>query len=93
MASSATMLEGEGRFSSLVQSRGICVSRWRWESESNEAFADDQPQYPDLQGNINAVPKGAQAVSASIRALPDLTRQSPVTYSVIEETVEGFWAD
>ena len=34
--------------------------------------------------------KGVQEVSATIRALPDLTRHSPAAYSVIEETVEGF---
>jgi hypothetical protein len=56
----------------------------------NEDFTDDQPQYPDLRGNINAVFKGVQEVSATIRALPDLTRQSPVANSVIEEIVEGF---
>jgi hypothetical protein len=36
------------------------------------------------------VVKGVQEVSATIRALPDLTRQLPVAYSVIEEIVEGF---
>jgi hypothetical protein len=59
-------------------------------SESNEVFTDNQPQYPDLRGNINAVIKGVQEVSTTIRELPDLTRQSPVAYSVIEEIVEGF---
>ena len=58
--------------------------------ESNEVFTDYQPQYPDLLGNINAVFKGVQHVSVTIRTLPDLTRQSPVAYSVIEAIVEGF---
>jgi hypothetical protein len=66
---------------------------WRRGSESNEVFTDDQPQYPDLRGNINAVFTGVQEVSVTIRALPDLTRQSPVAYSVIEEFVEGFVED
>jgi hypothetical protein len=65
--------------------------------ESNEDFTDYLPQYPDLRSNINAVFTGVQEVSATICELPDLTCHSPVAYSVIEEIVEeiveGFWAD
>jgi len=57
---------------------------------ANEVFTDDEPQYPDLPGDINTVFKGVREVSATIRALPGLTRQSPVAYSVIEEIIEGF---
>jgi hypothetical protein len=59
-------------------------------SESNEVFTDCQPQYPDLQEDINADFTGLQEVSDTIRPLPDLTRHIPVAYSVIEEIVEGF---
>jgi hypothetical protein len=65
-------------------------SNWRRGSESNEVFTDCQPQYPDLQGDINADFTGLQAIFNTIRSLPDLTRHIPAAYSVIEEIVEGF---
>ncbi|MGD0351850.1 MAG: hypothetical protein ABSB84_16265 [Verrucomicrobiota bacterium] len=64
--------------------------QWRRGSESNEVFTDNQPQYPDLQGDFNADYTGLQEVSDTIRQLPDLTRHLPAYYSVIEEIVEGF---
>jgi hypothetical protein len=63
---------------------------WRRGSESNEVFTDCQPQYPDLQGYFNADFTEVQEVFNTIRQLPDLTRHLPVSYSVIEEIVEGF---
>jgi hypothetical protein len=63
---------------------------WRRGSESNGVFTDYQPQYPDLQGYFNADLTTVQAVSDTIRQLPDLTRHLPVAYSVIEEIVESF---
>jgi hypothetical protein len=42
------------------------------------------------RGKINADFTGVQAVSVTIRPLPDLTRHLPAAYSVIEEIVEGF---
>jgi hypothetical protein len=59
-------------------------------ARANEVFTDDQPQYPDLQGYLYADFTRLREVSPTIRELPDLTRASPVTCSVIEELVEGF---
>jgi hypothetical protein len=59
-------------------------------SESNEFFTDNQPQYPDLLSNLKVDFTGPQAVFCTIRQLPDLTRNLPALYSVIEEIVEGF---
>jgi hypothetical protein len=50
----------------------------------------NQPRYPELRGHFNAGFAGLQALSDTIRQLPDLTRPAPVFYSVIEETVEDF---
>jgi hypothetical protein len=66
------------------------INKRRRGSESNEVFIDYQPQYPDLQGYFNADFTGLQAVFSTIRSLPDLTRNLPAFYSVIEEIVEGF---
>jgi hypothetical protein len=63
---------------------------WRQGSESNDAFTDYQPQYPDLQGNFNTAFAGVQDHFGTTRPLQDLTRHIPVAYSVIEEIVEGF---
>ena len=60
------------------------------ESESNGAFTDYQPRYPNLQGDFNAGFTGVQEVSNTIGPLPDLTRHLHPAYSIIEEIVEGF---
>jgi len=61
--------------------------------ESNEVFTDCQPQCPDLQRHFNIDFTGLQAVFATTRCLPDLTRHMPAAYPVIEEIVEGFVED
>jgi hypothetical protein len=63
---------------------------WRRGSESNGAFTDCQPQYPDFQGYFNTGFTGVQAVFDTIRHIPGLTRRIPAAYPVIEEIVEGF---
>jgi hypothetical protein len=59
-------------------------------SESNGAFTDCQPQYPDLQGHFNIGFTELQSLSDTVRHMPNLTRRTPTTYSVIEEIIEGF---
>jgi hypothetical protein len=63
---------------------------WRRGSESNGAFTDCQPQYPDLQGYFNTGFTGVQALSDTIRFNSSPTRHAPTAYTVIEEIVEGF---
>ena len=53
-------------------------------------FTDFQPQYPDLQGYFTVDFTRVQALFYTICQLPDLTRQLPGFYPVIEEIVEGF---
>jgi hypothetical protein len=59
-------------------------------SESNEAFTDNQPQYPDFQSYFKARFKGLQDSFATTPNIPDLTRHAHGYYPVIEEIVEGF---
>jgi hypothetical protein len=61
----------------------------RRRSESNAAFTDNQPQYPDFQRYFNADFMRVQDVFITTRHLPDLTRHIPAAYPVIEEIVEG----
>jgi hypothetical protein len=88
--SDTTQTEKASRFALGGKCECSCSKTWRRGSESNGVFTDCQPQYPDLQGYFNTGFTGLQAVFITIRHLPDLTRQIPAAYSVIEEIVEGF---
>ena len=83
-----TFTESFGIF--LRKALQINARNWRRGSESNAAFTDFQPQYPDLQGFFSIDFKGVQALFATIRPLPALTRRAHPACSVIEEIVEGF---
>jgi hypothetical protein len=70
-----------------------CRSRsetWRRDSESNAAFTDNQPQYPDLRGYFKADFTGVQAVSNTTRQPSNLTLYIPTAHTDIEVIVEGF---
>ena len=85
------------RFQKCVDSRGRAI-RGLW-VRRNRYYA--QMQLPgrgcrrvpllDAENNpITTVPKAVIARAALLAGVSDLTRRTPVSYSVIEEIVEGF---
>jgi hypothetical protein len=79
----------QGLFSSNFPTN-IGLFAWRRGSESNGAFTDNQPQYPDFERNFTPDFTRLQASFTTTPHAPDLTCHAHGYYSVIEEIVEGF---